>query len=266
MDYMAKNPEVRRDIRNWWSEAKSFLICAFSYGDNEEINIPPGHGRVARYVGAQDYHPVLKNKMEELANWIKTIEPSIITRVFADTSPVLERLYGRYAGIGWIGKNTLLLSKKIGSYTFLAGLALNIDLPEDTPETDHCGTCRRCIEACPTDAFPKERVLDAGRCISYFTIEHRGEIPDHFKPQIGNWVFGCDICQEVCPFNRFAEPGRIFNGPRLESLNLEETASLSKEEFKNRFLQTALSRAKHEGLTRNARIALDNEKTLSPCA
>ena len=265
MDYMAKNPETRRDIRNWWEPAKSVLICAFSYSSNEKTVMPFGHGRIARYVGREDYHPVLKEKMEALKTWLKTTIPSADAKIFADTSPVLERLYGRYAGIGWIGKNTMLLSQKIGSYFFLAGMAINIDLPHETPEMDHCGTCRRCIEACPTQAFPQERVLDANRCISYFTIEHRGDIPDDFKPKIDNWIFGCDICQEVCPFNRFSEEGSIFNGPRLESLNLKETLHLSPEKFKSRFSKTALARSKHAGLTRNARTALENAGIDSSC-
>lgn len=159
----------------------------------------------------------------------------------------------------------MLLSKQ-GSYFFLSGMATNLELPPDKPQADHCGSCRRCIEACPTHAFPQERVLDANRCISYWTIEHKGEIPAEKQSDIGEWVFGCDICQEVCPFNRFASFGRAFKTPGYESLPLKEITALTESEFKSRFSKTVLARTKQKGLSRNARIVLKNMEEKSPCA
>lgn len=257
MDYMAKDPQTRSDIRRWWPQARSVFICAFDYADNRKKPLPEGHGRVARYAGERDYHLVLREKMKSLSSFLKTLNPEADSKIFVDTSPILERLYGRYAGLGWIGKNTMLLSKK-GSYFFLSGMAINIDLPPDSLETDHCGNCRRCLDACPTQAFPQERVLDASKCISYWTIEHKGEIPPRQQASIGEWVFGCDICQEVCPFNRFASFGKTFQSPGYESLPLKEIEAESESEFNSRFKKTALARSKRSGLSRNARIVLEN--------
>lgn len=259
MDYMAKNAESRRDITFWYPEAKSVLLCGFSYSDNAPAAETEG-GRIARYAALPDYHPELKKRLEDILRWLKERVPEAEGKVFVDTSPLLERLYARYAGVGWVGKNTMLISPKLGSYFFLAGLALNLELACDEPAPDHCGTCNRCISACPTDAFPQERVLDASRCISYFTIEHRGSIPEEFRPGIGNWVMGCDICQEVCPWNRFAVSGNVFK-PVIEAHQpLEELASLDDSTFRRRFKHTPLSRPKKRGLVRNALLAMGNSQ------
>ena len=146
MDYMAKDPQTRSDIRRWWPQARSVFICAFDYSDNRQKPLPEGHGRVARYAGERDYHLVLREKMKALGSLLKTLIPEADSKIFVDTSPILERLYGRYAGLGWIGKNTMLLSKK-GSYFLLSGMAINLNLPPDSLEADHCGSCRRCLEA-----------------------------------------------------------------------------------------------------------------------
>lgn len=260
MDYMARNTESREDIARWYPEAKSVLICGFSYSDNGPRRAKDGFGRVARYAGLPDYHPELKGRMQGILDWLKTREPSADGRVFVDTSPLLERLYARYAGTGWVGKNTMIISPELGSYFFLAGLALNLDLPADAPVTDHCGSCTRCLDACPTDAFPRARVLDAGRCIAYFTIEHRGAIPENFREGIGDWVMGCDVCQEVCPWNRFSKPGSVFQSAIALEQPLDELASLSDAEFKARFGKTPLSRAKRRGIARNALLAMGNAR------
>src|SRR5262249_712356 len=155
-------------------------------------------------------------------------------------------------------KNTMMISSRLGSYYFIGGLALNIELQHDQPVTDHCGSCTRCLSACPTDAFPKERVLDASRCVAYFTIEHPGSIPEQFRPGIGNWVMGCDICQEVCPWNRFARMGAVFPPGFDATIPLEELAELDDLSFKKRFGKTPLSRAKRRGIVRNALLAMGN--------
>lgn len=260
MGYMAKNAASRRDIRAWYPEARSVLVCGFSYADNAPVGPEPGKGRLARYATVQDYHPELKERMNGILLWLKERAPEAEGRVFVDTSPLLERLYARYAGLGWVGKNTMLIAPKLGSYFFLAGLASNLELPADEPAPDHCGTCNRCLEACPTEAFPAERVLDAGRCIAYFTIEHRGPIPEEFRPGIGDWVMGCDLCQEACPWNRFALAGPVFRPVLEQSLPLAELASLDQDSFEKRFGRTPLERARRRGLLRNALLAMGNSR------
>lgn len=260
MAYMAKNASSRRDIRHWYPQAKSVLICGYSYADNAARPGRPGRGKVSRYAVLADYHPELKKRMKELLAWLKAQAPSADGRIFVDTSPLLERLYGRYAGLGWVGKNTMLIAPKLGSYFFLAGLAVNVALEADEPSLDRCGSCRRCLEACPTQAFPAERTLDASRCISYFTIEHRGAVPDEFREGIGDWVMGCDICQEVCPWNRFARPGSVFKPVLEPDLDLEELAKLDEADFRARFQKTPLARAKRRGLVRNALLAMGNAR------
>jgi epoxyqueuosine reductase len=198
--------------------------------------------------------------MDEILHWYLERDPGSAGKTFVDTSPLLERLYGRYAGLGWVGKNTMLIAPKLGSYFFIAGLALNCELDFDEAVPDHCGSCNRCLKACPTEAFPRERVLDAGRCIAYFTIEHRGKIPEGFREGVGNWIMGCDICQEVCPWNRFALAGPAFPAPGEASLPLEELAELDEAAFRKRFGATPLSRAKRRGIVRNVLLAMGNSK------
>jgi epoxyqueuosine reductase len=260
MDYMAENHESRLDIRHWYPDARSVLLCGYSYAGKEpQAPRKPG-GRVSRYAALPDYHPELKKRMRELLDWLKTNAPGADGRLFVDTSPLLERLYGRYAGLGWTGKNTMLIAPKLGSYFFLAGLAVNVELQADEPAPDHCGSCRKCLEACPTGAFPAERVLDASRCISYFTIEHRGPIPEGFRKGVGDWIMGCDVCQEVCPWNRFASAGPVFSPVMETALDLEELAGLDEAAFRARFRNTPLSRAKRRGLVRNALLAMGNSQ------
>lgn len=258
MSYMARSPESRRDIRAWRPSAKSVLMCAYSYG-GVRPDPKPGDGRLARYAVREDYHPLLKAKMAELLEWVRTLAPDAGGLPFCDTSPLLERSYARRAGLGWQGRNTLMIAPDLGSYSLLAGLALDLELPSDEPQADHCGSCRRCLDACPTDAFPRERVLDASRCIAYFTIENKGPTPDEFRARAGNWVFGCDVCQEVCPWNRFERPGRALPAPR-EALEipLDELAGLDDAAFRARFRGLPVSRAKRRGLLRSALIAMGN--------
>lgn len=259
MQYMANDPERRESVARWFPPAKSVILLGFSYdpkgGPPDEA---PPTGRVARYAVSPDYHHVLRAKLEELALFIRDLEPSAQCKPFVDSSPVLERLYGRYAGIGWVGKNTMLISTKIGSYFFLCGLALDRELEYDEPVPDHCGTCGRCIEACPTGAFPQPRVLDAAKCIAYLTIEHRGSIPEPYREKIGDWVFGCDICQEVCPWNRFSVQTRCFPAAHPARPSLEKMARISPAEFKTELGATPQERARYRGFVRNALLAMGN--------
>lgn len=258
MGYLARNAESRRDIRAWRPSARSVLVCAYSYGGGRPAPAP-GKGRLARYAVREDYHPLLKAKMAALLEWLKTLAPEAAGLPFCDTSPLLERSYARRAGLGWQGKNAMMISPDLGSYFLLAGLALDLELPADEPQADHCGTCRRCLDACPTDAFPRPGVLDASRCVSYFTIENKGPVPEEFRPGVGDWVFGCDACQDACPWNRFERPGTALPAPR-ESLEvpLEELAGLDDAAFRARFRALPVSRAKRRGLLRNALLAMGN--------
>ncbi|OGR82687.1 MAG: tRNA epoxyqueuosine(34) reductase QueG [Elusimicrobia bacterium RIFCSPHIGHO2_02_FULL_57_9] len=262
MDYMARNAQSRKDIAHWYPEAKSVLICGFSYASTRQASVKSGYGRLARYSVFPDYHPELKKRMKSILDWLKTTVPKADGRIFVDTSPLLERLYARYAGVGFVGKNTMLIAPKLGSYFLIAGLAINIELASDEPVPDHCGSCNRCLNACPTDAFAQERVLDAGRCIAYFTIEHRGGIPEEFRPGIGDWIMGCDVCQEVCPWNRFALAGEVFKPQFETSQDLAELARMDNAAFKKRFGKTPLSRAKRRGIVRNALLAMGNSRDL----
>ena len=259
MAYMARDPAGRSDILRWFPEAKSVVLCAFSCHDGAPAPAPdPARGRLARYSQAKDYHAELKERMKALIAWWRE-NAGGEAKPFIDTSPVLERLYARYAGIGWVGKNTMILSKDIGSFFLIAGIAVDQVLDYDEPVPEHCGTCTRCLDLCPTDAFPRPRVLDAKRCIAYFTAEKgSGEIPAEFRAGHGDWVFGCDVCQDVCPFNRFALKGAAFE-PALEpTVDLEELASLSEDAFRERYQGTALLRTGRKALIRNALLAMGN--------
>jgi epoxyqueuosine reductase len=206
---------------------------------------------------------VLRQRLDQLLAWVQDEVPGCRGRGVVDSAPLLERDFARRAGLGWFGKNTMLINKRLGSYFFLAALLLDVELlPDPVHETAHCGTCTACLDACPTQAFLEPALLDARRCISYLTIELRAPIPEELRAPMGEWVFGCDICQEVCPWNRKApaatEPA--FR-PRedLLSLDLIELLGHSEEEFRRRFRGTALTRAKRRGLLRNAAIALGNQ-------
>jgi epoxyqueuosine reductase len=196
--------------------------------------------------------------LKSLLEWIQQETPGAHGRAIIDTAPLLERDFARRAGLGWFGKNTMLLHKKLGSYFFIGALLLDIELPADEPfETSHCGTCTRCLDECPTDAFVGPYQLDARRCISYLTIELRGSIPEELRPGMGEWIFGCDVCQDVCPWNRKSPTGHEeLQGGML--LDLIELLGLSDDEFRRRFRHTALWRTKRSGLLRNAAIALGN--------
>lgn len=262
MGYMARAPEDRPFIDRWFPAARSVVVCAFSYHDGNPPPPPdPARGRLARYALPPDYHDELKGRMKSLLGFYKESVPGAKGKVFVDTSPVLERLYARYAGVGWVGKNAMLLSRSIGSFFLIAGMAVDAELDCDEPVPEHCGTCRRCLDACPTDAFPAPRVLDASRCVAYFTVELRGNpIPEPFRRGHGDWLFGCDVCQDVCPWNKFSLRSRVFE-PRLPAgLDLAELAALSPEQFSERFKGTPLHRTGWHAVTRNALLAMGNSR------
>jgi epoxyqueuosine reductase len=230
--------------------------------------IQPGQGRISRYAwGPGDYHDLIHGKLKQLIAALHAIAPQATARGVVDTAPLLEREFAQLAGLGWVGKHTLLIHKPAGSYFFLAALLTDQELTYDEPFTaDHCGTCRACLDACPTNAFPQPYVLDATRCISYLTIELRDEIPFDLRPGIGDWLFGCDICQDVCPWNHRApqtdEP-TFQPATNLNPIDLMALFDLDDDAFRRRFRHTPLWRARRRGLLRNAAIILGNQKHVS---
>ena len=233
--------------------------------------VAPGQGRVAKYARGRDYHESLRRPLDELALLIGTLSGSdAVVRTFLDSGPVPERELGQRAGLGWIGKNTMLIDPTAGSFFFIGSILTNADLAVDLPfESDRCGTCRKCLDACPTGAFPQERVLDSRLCISYLTIEHRGDIPDPLAGRMENWVFGCDVCQDVCPWNqKFAQHA---NDPALEqeaelaTIDLREMSEITNEQFEDRYGWTALERPAAAGMRRNAMIATTNARKTQTC-
>ena len=230
---------------------------------NGDAAAPQLPARIARYAqGSADYHDVIRAKLRQLASAVRREAPGCQVRGIVDTAPLLERDFARTAGLGWFGKNTMLINKRLGSWFFLAALLVDAELEYDPPHTtSHCGTCTRCLDACPTGAFVEPYVLDARRCISYLTIEHRGPIDVDLRDGMQDWLFGCDICQEVCPWNRKApittEPAFAAN-PELVALDATALLNLTEAEFASRFGHTALSRPGRAGIIRNAAIAAAN--------
>jgi epoxyqueuosine reductase len=265
MAYMHRHHDARRHPASVLPEVRSVLMVAMNYKPAQEAEAPAAagpKGRVARYARGADYHDVLREKLCRLLQWLQQERPGCRGRAVVDTAPLLERDFARRAGLGWFGKNTMLLDKRLGSYLFLGALLTDLELPADAPfATSHCGTCTACLDACPTGAFAGPGWLDSRRCISYLTIELRGPVPEELRSGLGDWLFGCDVCQEVCPWNRKAPPGThpaLAQRPELEALDPVELLSLTEEEFRHRFRSTALMRSRRRGLLRNAALVLGN--------
>jgi epoxyqueuosine reductase len=261
MEYLAtERSRLRRaDPRQIMPECQSILVLATPYPPPSASRIETS-GEVAAYASGADYHDILPERMKELVRFIEEQAGGPVkNRWYTDTGPILERDLAQRAGIGWIGKNTCLIHPKHGSYFLLSEILLELSLEPDLPMvTDHCGTCTRCIEACPTDCILPDRTIDANRCISYLTIELKDDIPVELRDKIGNWVFGCDICQMVCPWNRFAGEGDPAFGDQLSTRDLPDELSLTRQEFNQRFKGTPVKRAKRRGYLRNVATALGN--------
>ncbi|HZZ81145.1 MAG TPA: tRNA epoxyqueuosine(34) reductase QueG, partial [Gemmataceae bacterium] len=204
MAYMSNHANARGHPRSILPAVRSIIMVGINYKQPADSEPPTANtGRISCYARGRDYHDVMREKLKALLAWIQTQAPGTLGRAVIDTAPLLERDYARRAGLGWFGKNTMLIDKKLGSYFFLGALLLDLELQPDAPfDTSHCGSCTRCLDACPTEAFAGPYQLDARRCISYLTIELRGVIPEELSSDIGDWIFGCDVCQEVCPWNR----------------------------------------------------------------
>ncbi len=265
MHYLSRNLARRRDVRQVLPGAQSVVVCGLNYDTDYPYSTEqddPTRGWIARYAWSSDYHDLMQDKLEQLRVYIAgRVPPDVASKLYVDTGPVVERVHAKYAGLGWFGKNTCLIDKRLGSWLFLGELILTIPLAYDRPTADHCGTCTRCIDACPTDAILEPYVLDSQRCISYLTIELKGAIPEALRPQMGNHVFGCDICQDVCPWNRkrhfTTEPG-LQPQPQQVHPPLAELARLTPQTFKQALRDTALERTKRRGLLRNVCVAMGN--------
>ncbi|MBK5720276.1 tRNA epoxyqueuosine(34) reductase QueG [Dysgonomonas sp. Marseille-P4677] len=261
MEYMNRNAEKRLNPTVLVEGARSIICVALNY--YPEVKQPEDHPQFAYYAYGKDYHDVVKAKLQMLYDYIKSLNPELEGRCFVDTAPVLERYWAAKAGIGFIGKNSLLIIPKKGSYFFLGELILNLELDYDIPLSNSCGNCTRCIDACPTSAIVTPKVINAKKCISYQTIENKGEIDEDIIPNLNNRFYGCDICQQVCPYNRYArslsaeefKPSDAFLGLSFDRLN-----SLSVEEYQSIFKGSAVKRAKYTGLKRNLEALRANRK------
>ncbi len=266
MAWMEREPEKREDPRAYMPGARSVVCVAQSYFVEATSPPPADRGEISNYARGEDYHVVLKDRLRGLSREIEGMgqqagSARANARACVDTSAVLEKSWAERAGVGWRGKNTLLIREGIGSFVFLGEVVTDLDLEPDAPAPDQCGPCELCISTCPTGAIVAPYVLDSRRCISYLTIEHRGAIPAELRPAIGNRVFGCDDCQSVCPWNRHARPTREMRYLPREGASsplLAELLALTEEQFRARFRDTAVWRARREGLARNAAIALGN--------
>jgi epoxyqueuosine reductase len=261
MAYMHRHGEARRHPASVLPEVRSVIMVAMSYKPAGQAE-PAAAAKVARYARGNDYHDVLRQRLCGLRAWLQGEVPGCRGRGVVDTAPLLERDFARRAGLGWVGKNAMLLNKRLGSYLFLGALLVDLELRADAPHAAaHCGTCTACLDACPTGAFAGPGRLDARRCISYLTIELRGPVPEELRRPVGDWLFGCDVCQEVCPWNHKAPAGAepaFGPHPDLIAVDPAELLGLSEEAFRARFRGTALTRPKRRGLLRNAALVLGN--------
>ncbi|HEY2883525.1 MAG TPA: tRNA epoxyqueuosine(34) reductase QueG [Pirellulales bacterium] len=263
MKYLPDRREAYADPNRVLDGVRSIVMLAMNYRTAEPKLPRSGEAKVSRYAWGSDYHDLIRLRLSSLADWLHKHFPAAKVRGVVDTAPLLEREFAQLAGLCWIGKNTLLINKQIGSWFFLAALLTDLELDFDAPHaTDHCGSCRACLDACPTDAFVDAYILDARRCISYLTIELRDSIPQDLRTGIGDWLFGCDVCQDVCPWNHRApistEP-TFEAGDGMNPIELASLFDLDDEAFRRRFRHTSLWRAKRRGLLRNAAIVLGNQ-------
>lgn len=260
MAWMA-NPK-RQDIRLVMPTARSLICVALNYYTPHPHSDDPRHGKISRYGWGRDYHRVLGKKLKALALWLEAQDTAITTRYYVDTGPVQDKFWAQQAGLGWVAKNGNVITRDYGSWVFLGEILTNLDLPPDAPHTAHCGTCTRCLEACPTAAITAPGVVDANRCIAYHTIENRAEtLPDAIAANLQGWVAGCDICQDVCPWNqRFAQPTDVADFhpyPGNQAPELEDLATLTETGWDQRFPASALRRIKPAQWRRNAQAALN---------
>ncbi len=253
MGYMENHFDKRLDPTKLVEGARSVITLGYNYFPEEDL-AQDGDYKIAKYAYGEDYHFVIKRKLRTLLEYVQETIGEVHGRAFVDSAPVMERAWAQRSGTGWIGKNSLLLNKRQGSFFFLAELIVDLELAYDGPVPDYCGTCTRCLDACPTDAITEPYVVDSNRCISYLTIELREAIPDSMQGQWADWIFGCDICQDVCPWNRHARPHQepaFAPHPDLKNMTNDDWHEITEETFRKVFKKSAVKRAKLAGLRRN---------------
>ncbi|KJD35525.1 epoxyqueuosine reductase [Tamlana sedimentorum] len=255
MRYMENHFDKRLDPTKLVEDSKSVVSLLLNYYPDKIQN--EDSYKLSRYAYGTDYHFVIKDKLKSLLYFIQEEIGEVSGRAFVDSAPVLDKAWAAKSGLGWIGKHSNLLSQKVGSFFFIAELIIDLELDYDTPTTDHCGTCTACIDACPTQAITEPYVVDGSKCISYFTIELKENIPTEFKGKFDDWMFGCDVCQDVCPWNRFSKPHNepLFNPhPELLSMSKKDWEDITEETFRKVFKNSAVKRTKYSGLTRNIKF------------
>jgi epoxyqueuosine reductase len=262
MSYMENYFDKRLDPTLLVPGAKSVISLIYNYYPKHDFAAGK-ELKIAKYAYGEDYHFVVKDKLKELLSTIQQQVGEIYGRAFVDSAPVMERAWAKRSGIGWMGKNSLLLNREMGSFFFLAELIIDLELEYDGPMKDYCGTCTACIDACPTDAIPQPFVIDGSKCISYFTIELKEEIPNEVKGKFDNWIFGCDICQDVCPWNTFSKPHkepRFDPSSELEGMTTKDWIEMTDEVFEKIFKDSPVKRTKSSGLKRNIDFVTNGPK------
>jgi epoxyqueuosine reductase len=268
MGWMAANAERRGDPGALWPEVRSILMLGVNYGpDSDPLAVlkEQNRGAISVYARGDDYHDLIKTRLKQIGRWLIDRAGGDV-KVFVDTAPVMEKPLAAAAGLGWQGKHTNLVSRQFGSWLFLGAIFTTVDLPPDAPESDHCGVCRACLDVCPTAAFPAPYQLDARRCISYLTIEHKGQIPRELRPLMGNRIYGCDDCLAVCPWNKFAVVGRETKLAARQALRapaLADLARLDDAVFRALFAKSAVKRIGRARFVRNVLIAIGNSNDIS---
>ena len=268
MDWLAANPQRRSDPRNLWASVRSVIMLGVNYGPDEDplsILQQRSRGAISVYAQGDDYHDVIKKRLKALARWLAATAACEV-KVFVDTAALMEKPLAQAAGLGWQGKHTNLVSREFGSWLFLGAIFTDADLPRDETDTDHCGSCRSCLDICPTSAFPAPYKLDARRCISYLTIENKGPIPREFRKAIGNRIYGCDDCLAVCPWNKFARVGheaKLSARAALRAPELSSLARLDDAAFRSLFSKSPVKRIGRDRFIRNVLIAIGNSNDAS---
>ncbi|SNZ01044.1 epoxyqueuosine reductase [Flagellimonas pacifica] len=255
MQYMENHFDKRLDPTKLVEGSKSVVSLLLNYYPAKEQN--PEAYKISKYAYGTDYHFVIKDKLKSLLNFIQEEIGEVHGRAFVDSAPVLDKAWAARSGLGWIGKHSNLLTQQVGSFFFIAELIIDLELEYDAPVTDHCGTCTACIDACPTEAIVEPYVVDGSKCISYFTIELKNEIPTEFQGKFDDWMFGCDVCQDVCPWNRFSKPHSqpLFNPhPELLSMDKKDWEEITEDVFRQIFKKSAVKRTKFAGLQRNIKF------------
>ncbi|MGK9368563.1 tRNA epoxyqueuosine(34) reductase QueG [Melioribacter sp. Ez-97] len=262
MKYMEKNIEKRTDVKNILPEAKSIISLGLNYYIDDKHSNLPHHGKISRYAWGKDYHLIIWDKLELLEEELKKLDEGFVSKSYVDTGPVMDKVWALKSGIGWMGKHSNIINRNMGSWFFIANLINNREFEYSEPANELCGTCRACIDACPANAIVEDFVVDSNKCISYLTIENKGEIPEEFKGKFDNWLFGCDVCQDVCPWNKkFSMPANeeAFKPVASKEYLLEDIMNMTEEEFREKFNVSPIKRSKLKGLKRNARFLIDSE-------